>query len=116
MEVVIGVDLLLEEQAMFVECFEVDGQLAAKDIVNMFEDTADMADYTVDMVEDIMSMVEDMMGIAEMVSIVVEGNFGVDMAWVHSKNSEHTFDLVQEIENSDLETYLEVEVLAAMVS
>ena len=65
------------------------------------------------MVEDMIDIVES---IAEMVSIVVVGNFGVAMAWVHSKNSEHTSDLVQEIANFGLETYLEVEVLVAMVS
>ena len=83
---------------MFVECFEVVGQLAAEDIADMFEDTADMAEDTLDMAENIVGMVEDMVGmvesIAEMVSIVAVGKFGVAMAWVHSKNSEHTIDLV----------------------
>jgi len=114
MGVVSEVDLLVEEQAMLVECFEVDKQLAAEDIADMFEDIADMVDDTVDMAENTVGMVEDMVdiveSIVEMVSIVVVGNFGVAMAWVHSKNSEHTFDLVQEIANFGLETYLEVEV------
>ena len=120
MEVVIEMDSMVEEQAMFVECFEVVGQLVAEDIADMFEDTADMADDTVDMDENIVAMVEDMVGIvesvAEMVSIVVVGNFGVSMAWVHSKNFEHTSDHVQEIASFGLETYLEVKVLVAMVS
>ena len=91
MEVVIEVNLLVEEQAMFVECFEFDGQLAGEDIVDMFEDTTDMAEDTVDMAEDIVGMVEDMVGmvesIAEIVSIFAVVKFGVAMAWVHSKNS-----------------------------
>ena len=113
MEVVIEVNLLVEEQTMFFECFGVDGQLAAEDIVDMFEDIANMAENIVGMVEEMVGIVES---IAEMVSIVVVGNFGVAMAWVHSKNSEHTSDLVQEIANFGLETFLEVEVLVAMVS
>ena len=63
MEVVIEVDLLVEEQEMFFECFEVDGKLAAEDIADMFEDTADMADDNIDMAENIVGMVEDMVGI-----------------------------------------------------
>jgi methyl-accepting chemotaxis protein len=122
MEVVIVVDLLVEEQAMLVEWVGVDvgKQLAAKDIANMIEDMENMADDIVDMVANMVGMVEGMVdiveSIAEMVSIVVVGNFGAAMAWVHSMNSEHTSDHVQEIANSGLGTYLEVEVLAAMVS
>ena len=103
---------------MLVEWVEVDvgKQLATEDIADMIEDMASMADDIVDMV----GMVEDMNdiveSIAEMVSIVVVGNFGAAMAWVHSMNSEHTYDHVQEIANSGLGTYLEVLVLAAMVS
>ena len=99
---------------MLVECVGVDKQLAAEDIVDMFEDIANVADDTVDMAENIVGMVEDMVDIVEstveMVSIVSLGNFGVAMAWVNSRNSEHTSDLVQEFENFCLETYLEVEV------
>ena len=120
MGVVSEVDLLVEEQAMLVECFGVDKQLAAEDIVDMVEDMANMADDIVDMAANMVGMVEDMIdiveSIAEMVSIVVVGNFGAAMAWVHSTNSEHTSDHVQEIANSGLGTYLEVQVLAAMVS
>ena len=108
---------------MLFECVGVDKQLVVEDIIDMFEDIANMADDTVDMAENMVGIVEDMVdivdiveSIAEMVSIVVVGNFGAAMAWVHSKNSEHTSDLVQEIANSGLETYLEVEVLVAMVS
>jgi len=108
------VDLLVEEQAMIVECFGVDKQFAVEDISDMFEDIANVADDTVDMVENIVGMVEDMVDIiestVEMVSIVAVGNFGVAMAWAHSKNSEHTYDLVHEIANFGLETYLEGEV------
>ena len=68
MEVVIEMDLLVEEQAMLVEYFEVDGQLASEDIVDMFEDTANMVEDTVDMVEDMVDMI---LNIAKMVSIVV---------------------------------------------
>ena len=96
---------------MLVECFGVDKQLAAED---MFENIANMADDTVDMAENTVGMVEDMVYIfestTEMVSIVVVGNFGVAMAWAHYKNYKHTSDLVQEIANFCLETYLEVEV------
>jgi len=122
MEVVIVVDLLVEEQAMLVEWVGIDvgKQLAAEDIADMIEDMANMDDGIVDMATNMVGMVEGMMNIVEsiteMVSIVVVGNFGVAMAWVHSMNSEHTSDHVQEIVNSDLGTYLEVEVLAAMVS
>ena len=127
MEVVIEMDLLMKEQAMLVEYFEVDEQLVAEDIVDMFEDTADMAEGTVHMVEDtidmaenIVGMVEDMVdmieNIAEMVSSVVVDKFAFAKAWEHSKNSEHTSDLVQEVASFGLETYLEVEVLIAMVS
>ena len=122
MGVVSGVDLLVEEQAMLVEWVEVDvsKQFAAEDIADMIEDMASMADDIVDMPVNMVGMVEDMNDIVEiiveMVSIVVVGNFGAAMAWVHSMNSEHTFDHVQEIANSGLGTYLEVLVLAAMVS
>jgi len=120
MEVVIMAYLLVEEQVMLVEWFGVDKQLATEDIANMFEDIANMADDTVDMVANMVGMVEDMVDIVEsivkMVSIIVEGNFGATMAWVHSTNSEHTFDLMREIVNSGLETYLEVEVLVTVVS
>ena len=122
MEVVIVVDLLVEEQAMLVEWVGVDvgKQLAAEDIADMVEDMVNMADDIVDMAANMVGMVEDMVDIVEsideMVSIVVVGNFGAAMAWVHSMNSEHTSDHVQEIVNSSLGTYLEVEVLAAMVS
>jgi len=121
MEAVIEVDLLVEEQAMLVECVGVDKQLAAEDIADMLEDIADMVDDTVDMAKKMVGMVKDMVDIVEsitkMVSIVAVGNFGAAMAWVHSKNSEHTSDLVQEIANFGLETYLlDVEVLVAMVS
>ena len=95
-------------------------QLATEDIADMVEDMANMDDDTVDMAVNMVGMVEDMVDIVEsivvMVSTVVVGNFGAAMAWVHSKNSEHTSNLVQEIANSGLETYLEVEVLVAMVS
>jgi len=120
MEVVIEVDLLVEEQEMLVECVGVDNQLAIEDIIDIFEDIVNVADDTVDMAENTIGMVEDMVDIvestAEMVSILVVGNFGVAMTWVHSKNFEHTSDLVQEIANFGLETYLEVEVLVATVS
>ena len=122
MEVVIVVDLLVEEQAMLVEWVEVDvgKQLAAKDTADMIEDMASMADDIVDMAANMVGMIEDMNdivdSIAKMVSIVVGGNFGATVAWVHSMNSEHTSDHVQEIANSDLGTYLEVLVLATMVS
>ena len=122
MEVVIVVDLLVEEQAMLVEWVGVDvgKQLAVEHIVDMFEDIVNMADDIVDMAANMVGMIEGMVdiveSIVEMVSIVVVGNFGAAMAWVHSMNSEHTSDHVQEIVNSDLGTYLEVEVLAAMVS
>lgn len=83
---------------MLVECFGVDKQLAAEDIADMFEDIANVADDTIDMAENTVGMVEDMVDIvestAEMVSIVAVGNFGVAMAWAHSKNSENTSDLV----------------------
>ena len=122
MEVVIVVDLFVEEQVMLVEWvgFDVGKQLAAEDIVDMVEDMVNMADDIVDMAANMVGMVEDMIdiveGIADMVSIVVVGNFGAAMAWVHSTNSEHTSDHVQEIVDSGLGTYLEVLVLAAMVS
>lgn len=121
MEVVIVVDLLVEEQTMLVEWVEIDvgKQLAVEDIVDMIEDMANMADGIVDMAVNMVGMVEGMMDIVEsiarMVSIVVVGNSGAAMAWVHSMNSKHTSDHVQEIVNSDLGTYLEVKVLAAMV-
>ena len=99
---------------MLVECFGVDKQLVAEDFADMLEDIVDMADDTVDMAENMVGMVEHMVDIVEsttnMVSIIVVGNFGVAMAWAHSKNFEHTSDLVQEIANFGLETYLEVEV------
>ena len=91
MEVAIEMDLLVVEQAMLVECFEVYGQLVVEDIVDMFVDTADMTEDTVDMADDIVGMIED---IVEMISIVVVDKFNVAMAWEHSKNSEHTSDLV----------------------
>ena len=95
-------------------------QLAAEDTANMIEDMVSMADDIVDMAANMVGMIEDMNdiveSIAEMVSIVVVGNFGVAMAWVHSMNSEHTSDHLQEISNSGLGTYLEVLFLAAMVS
>ena len=122
MEVVIVVDLLVEEQVMLVEWVEVDvgKQLAAEDIADMVEDMANMVDDIVDMAGNMVGMVEDIVDIVEsiagMVSIVVVGNFSVAMAWVHSTNSKHTSDHVQEIANSGLGTYLEVQVLAAMVS
>ena len=122
MEVVIVVDLLVEEQAMLVEWVGIDvgKQLSAEDIADMIEDMANMADDIVDMAANIVGMVEGMVDIVEsiieMVSIVVVGNFGAAMAWVHSMNSVHTFDHLQEIANFDLETYLEVLALAAMVS
>lgn len=122
MEVVIVMDLLVEEQEMLVEWAEVDvgKQLASEDIADMVEDMENMADDIVDMAMNMVGMVEDMSdiveSIAEMVSIVVVGNFGAAMAWVHSTNSEHRSDHVQEIANSGLGTYLEVLVLAAMVS
>ena len=100
MEVVIVVDLLVEEQVMLVEWVEVDvgKQLAAEDIADMVEDMANMADDIVDMVANMVGMVEDMVdiveSIADMASIVVVGNFGAAMAWVHSMNSEHTSDHV----------------------
>jgi len=116
MEVVIVVDLLVEEQVMLVEWVGVDvgKQLSTEDIANMIEDMANMADDIVDMATNMVGMVEDMTdivgSIAEMVSIVVVDNFGVTMAWVHSTHSEHTSDHVEEIANSGLGTYLEVEV------
>ena len=122
MEVEIVVDLLVEEQAMLVEWVEVDvgKQLATEGIADMVEDMANIADDIVDMAVNMVGMVEDMSDIvetiAEMVSIVVVGNFGAAMAWVHSTNSKHTSDHVQEIGNYGLGTYLEVLVLAAMVS
>jgi len=89
MEVVMEVDLLVEEQAILVNFVEIDKQLAAEDIADMLEDIEDMADDTVDMAEIMVGMVEDMVGIvdsiAEMVSIVVVGNFGAAMAWVHPR-------------------------------
>jgi len=122
MEVVMVVYLLVEEQVMIVEWAKVGmgKQLAVEDIDYMIEDMANMADDIFDMAANMVGMVEGMTdiagSIAEMVSIVVVGNFGVAMAWVHSMNSEHTSDHVQEIANSGLGTYLEVEVLAAMAS
>ena len=118
MEVVIVVDLLVEDQAMLVEWVGVDvgKQLAAEDIVDMVEDMANMADDIVDMAANMVGMVDIVESIAEMVSIVVVGKFGAAMAWVHSMNSEHTSDHVQEIANFGLGTYLEVKVLVAMVS
>ena len=107
---------------MLVEWAEVGmgKQLSVQDIDYMIEDMVNMADDIVDMAANMVGMVEDMTdivgSIAEMVSIVVVGNFGATMAWVHSTNSEHTSDHVQEIANFGLGTYLEVEVLAAMVS
>lgn len=91
-------------------------QLAAKGTADMIEDMMSMADDIVDMAVNMFGMIEDMYDIVEMVSIVVVGNFGAAMAWVHSMNSEHTFDHLQEIENFDLGTYAEVLVLATMVS
>ena len=118
MEFVIVADLLVEEQVMLVEWVGVDvgKQLTAEDIADMVEDMANMDDDIVDMAANMVGMVEDMVDIVEMVSIVVVGDFGAAMAWVHSMNSEHTFDHLQEIANFDLETYLEVLALAAMVS
>jgi len=84
-----------------------------EDFVNITDDIVDMAVNMVGMAEDMTNIVGS---IAEMVSIVVVGNFGASMAWVHSTNSEHTSDHVQEIANFNLGTYIEVEVLAAMVS
>jgi methyl-accepting chemotaxis protein len=75
MIIVVVVDLLVEEQIMFVEYVEVDGQLVVEDIVDMFEDTVDMAEGIVDMVEDVAGMVEDVASMVEdivdMVSIFV---------------------------------------------
>ena len=122
MEVVMVVDLLVKEQVMLVEWAEVGmgKQLVVKDIDYMIEDMANMADDIVDMAVNMVDMVEDMTNIVgsivETVSIVVVGNFGAAMAWVYSTNSEHTSNHVQEIVNSGLGTYLEVEVLATMVS
>ena len=79
MLIVVVVDLLVEEQIMFVEYVEVDGQLVVEDIVDMFEDIVDMAEGIADMVEDVAGMVE---GIVDMVSIVV-GNIGV-VDWTNS--------------------------------
>jgi len=107
---------------VLVEWIEVDvgKQLAAEDTADMIKDMTNMADDIVDMAANMVGMIEDMNdiveSIVEMVSIVVVGNFGAAMAWVHSMNSEHTSDHLQEIANSDLGTYLEVLVLAAMVS
>jgi len=122
MEVVIVVDVLVEEQVNLVEWAEVGmgKQLAIEDIADMIEDMANMANDIVDMVANMVGMVENMTdiveSIAELVSIVIVGNFGAAVAWVHSTNSEHTSDHVQEIVNYGLGTYLEVEVLVAMVS
>ena len=122
LEIAIVVDLLVEEQAVLVEQveFEVGKQLAVEDTANMVEDVMNMADDIVDMDVNMVGMIEDMYdrieNIVEMVSIVALGDFGVAMAWVHSMNSEHTFDHLQEIANFDLETYIEVLALAAMVS
>ena len=63
MGVLSEVELLVEDQAMLVECFGVDKQLAAEDIVDMFEDIANVTDDTVDMAENIVGMVEDMVDI-----------------------------------------------------
>ena len=121
LEIVVVVDLLVEEQAVLAEQVEVeaDKQLA-EDTADMVENVMDTVDGIVDMAVNMVGMVEGMMdiveSISEMVSIVVVGNFGAAMAWVHSMNFEHTSDHVQEMENSGLGTYLEVEVLAAMVS
>jgi len=86
----------------------------------MIEDVTSMANDIVDMDANMVGMIEDMYdiveSIVEMVSIVVVGNFGAAMAWVHSMNSEHTSDHLQEIANFDLGTYVEVLVFAAMVS
>ena len=84
-----------------------------EDVMSMVDDIVDMAANMVGMIEDMHDMIES---IVEMVSIVVVGDFGVAMAWVHSMNSVHTFDHLQEIANFDLETYLEVLALATMVS
>jgi len=95
-------------------------QLAAEGTADMIEAMASMADDIVDMTANMVGMIEDMYdiveSIVEMVSIVVVGNFGAAMAWVHSMNSEHTSNHLQEIANFDLGTYLEVLVLAAMIS
>jgi methyl-accepting chemotaxis protein len=80
MLIVVVVDLLVEEQIMFVEYVEVDGQLVVEDIADMFEDTADMAEGIADMVEDVAGMVED---IVDMVSIVVVGKIVV-ADWTNS--------------------------------
>jgi len=86
----------------------------------MVENVMNMADGIVDMVVNMVGMIEDMYdrieSTVETVSIVVVGGFGAAMAWVHSMNSVHTFDHLQEIANFDLETYLEVLALASMVS
>ena len=85
---------------MLVEWVGVDvgKQLAAEDIADTVEDMVNMADDIVDMDANMVGMVEDMVdiveSIAEMVSIVVVGNFGAAMAWVHSTNFEHTSDHV----------------------
>ena len=83
MIIVVVVDLLVEEQIMFVEYVEVDGQLVVEDIVDMFEDTADMAEGIADMVEDVAGMVE---GIVDMVSIVVVGKIVV-ADWTNSSKA-----------------------------
>ena len=105
---------------MLVEQVEVGKQLAVEDTADMVEDVMSMADDIVDMAANMVGMIEDMYdmieSIVEMVSIVAVGDFGAAMAWVHSMNFEHTFDHLQEIANFDVETYLEVLVLAAMVS
>ena len=119
LEIVVVVDLLVEEQAVLVEQVEADKQLA-EDTIDMVENVMNTADGIVDMVVNMVGMIEDMYdkieSTVEMVSIVVVGGFGATMAWVHSMNSVHTFDHLQEIANFDLETYLEGLALAAMVS
>ena len=96
MEIEVVVDLLVEEQAVLVEQVEVGKQLAVEDTADMVEDVMSMADDIVDMAANMVGMIEDMYdmieSIVEMVSIVVVGDFDVAMAWVHSMNSEHTFD------------------------
>ena len=84
-----------------------------ENVMNMADGIADMVVYMVGMIEDMYDRIESTV---EMVSIVAVGGFGATMEWVHSMNSVHTFDHLQEIANFDLETYLEVLALAAMVS
>ena len=90
MLIVVVVDLLVEEQIMFVEYVEVDGQLVVEDIADMFEDIVDMAEGIADMVEDVVGMVEDVAGMVEdivdMVSIVVVGKIVV-ADWTNSSKA-----------------------------